>query len=44
MRGRVQPTDVSCAATVADADLESSYAYDAQGRVQRVANDNVSRS
>ena len=44
MRGRVQRTDESCAATVADADLESSYSYDAQGRVQSVANDNVSRS
>ncbi len=44
MRGRVQRTDESCAATVADADLDSSYAYDSQGRVQRVSNDNVSRS
>ena len=44
MRGRVQRTDENCAATVADADLDSSYSYDAQGRVQSVANDNVSRS
>ena len=44
MRGRVQRTDGSCAATVADVDLASSYAYDAQGRVQSVSNDNVSRS
>ncbi len=44
MRGRVQRADESCAATVADADLASSYGYDAQGRVQRVANANVSRS
>ena len=44
MRGRVQRTDGSCAATVADVDLDSSYAYDPQGRVQSVANDNVSRS
>ena len=44
MRGRVQRSDESCAATVADVDLESSYAYDPQGRVQSVANANVSRS
>ena len=44
MRGRVQRTDENCAATVADADLESSYVYDPQGRVQRVANANVTRS
>ena len=44
MRGRVQRTDGNCAATVADADLASSYSYDPQGRVQRVANANVSRS
>ena len=44
MRGRVQRTDENCAATVADADLDSSYSYDAQGGVQSVANDNVSRS
>ena len=44
MRGRVQRTDESCAATVADADLASSYSYDPQGRVQSVANANVSRS
>ena len=44
MRGRVQRTDVNCATTVADADLDSSYVYDAQGRVQSESNDNVSRS
>ena len=44
MRGRVQRTDENCAATVADADLASSYVYDPQGRVQSVANANVSRS
>ena len=44
MRGRVQRTDESCAATVADTDLDSSYSYDPQGRVQSVANANVSRS
>ncbi len=42
MRGRVQRSDENCAATVAD--LDSSYVYDAQGRVQSVSNDNVSRS
>ena len=42
MRGRVLRTDENCAATVAD--LDSACVYDAQGRVQRVANDNVSRS
>ena len=44
MRGRVLRTDENCAATVTDADLESSYAYDPQGRVQRVVNDSVSRT
>jgi len=44
MRGRVRRTDENCAATASDGDLDSSYVYDAQGRVQRVANDNVSRS
>ena len=44
MCGQVLRTDENCAATVADADLDGIYAYDAQGRVQRVANDNVSRS
>ncbi len=44
MRGRVQRTDENCVATVADLDSVYAYAYDAQGRVQRVANDNVSRS
>ena len=44
MRGRVQRSDESCAATVADVDLGSSYSYDPQGRVQSVANANVSRS
>ena len=39
MRDRVQRTDENGAATVADADLDSSYVYDAQGRVQRVSND-----
>ncbi len=43
MRGRVQRTDENCASTVADADLDSSYVYDAQGRVQSESNDNVSR-
>ncbi len=43
-RGRVQRSDESCAATVADAALDSSYVYDPQGRVQSVANANVSRS
>ena len=51
MRGRVQRTDEICSATVidadldsVDADLDSVYAYDPQGRVQRVANDNNFRS
>ncbi len=44
MSGRVQRTDENCAATASDGDLDSSYVYDAQGRVQRVSNDNVSRS
>ena len=44
MRGRVQRTDESCAATVADVDLGSSYSYDPQGRVQSVAHGLVSRS
>ena len=44
MRGRVLRTDTDCAATVAAADLDSSYSYDPQGRVQRVANASVSRS
>ncbi len=44
MRGRVQRTDENCAVTVTDADLASSYVYDPQGRVQSVANANVSRS
>ena len=42
MRGRIQRTDENCAATVADTGLDSAYAYDPQGRVQRVANENVS--
>ncbi len=44
MRGRLQRTDENCAATVADADLDSSYVCDAQGRMQSESNDNVSRS
>ena len=44
MRGRIQRTDENCAATVADTGLDSAYFYDPQGRVQRVANENVSRS
>ncbi|MCY4093477.1 MAG: integrase core domain-containing protein [Caldilineaceae bacterium] len=42
MRGRVQRTDENCAATVAGADLDSSYVYDSQGRMQSESNDNVS--
>ena len=44
MRGRVQRTDANCAPTVADADLDFTFVYDAQGRVQSESNDNVSRS
>ncbi|MCY3994420.1 MAG: hypothetical protein OXF50_24565 [Caldilineaceae bacterium] len=44
MRGRVQRTDENCATTVTDADLDSSYVYDTQGRMQSESNDNVSRS
>ena len=44
MRGRVQRTDESCAATVADAALDSVNSYDPQGRVQSVAHGLVSRS
>ena len=44
MRGRVQRTDESCAASVADAALDAVYSYDPQGRVQSVAHGLVSRS
>ncbi len=44
MRGRVQRADENCVASVADADLDSSYVFDAQGRMQSQSNDNVSRS